>query len=116
MSWIWCYTFSMDSKLDEILKLTKENNKMLHKMRRDAMYRSLLSTVWWLILLISPVVFYYYYLEPYISEVQKMYSTIPGFEQFTLPTEWFPDLNSLMDRTSGTSGAPTTTSTTTVGR
>jgi hypothetical protein len=107
----------MDSKLDEILKLVKDNNKMLHKIRRDAMYRSVLSTIWWLIVLISPIVLYYYYLEPYISNVQKMYSDIPGFEQYSMPTEWFPDLNVLMERIGGSaSSASSTVGTSTVGQ
>ncbi len=89
---------------------------MLHKMRRDAMYRSLLGTVWWLIFLISPIVLYYYYLEPYVSEVQKMYSTIPGFEQLSVPTEWFPDLNALMDRATEAAGGATSTSSSTDAR
>jgi hypothetical protein len=104
----------MDSKLDEILKYVKDNNKMLHKMRRDAMYRSILGAIWWLIFLVAPIIFYYLYLEPYIAQMQQMYSTLPGFENMQMPTGMFPDLTGLMEQVKTlTGGAASSTATTT---
>lgn len=105
----------MDSKLDEILKLVKDNNKILHKMRRDAMYRSVLSTIWWLIFLVAPIIFYYVYLEPYVNQMMQMYATIPGFENMKMPTGGFPDLTAMMEQLKTlTGGVATSTATTTV--
>jgi hypothetical protein len=101
----------MDSKLDEILKLTKDNNKMLHKMRRDAMYRSILSTVWWLIFLVAPIIFYYFYLEPYVNQMMQMYATIPGFENLKMPTGGFPDLDQMMQQLQSMTGGGSSTTT-----
>jgi hypothetical protein len=42
----------MDDKalptLDEIYKLVKDNNRMLHSMRRDAFVKGVLGTIWWI--------------------------------------------------------------------
>ena len=60
----------------ETLKLTRENNEMLRKMRRSAMYRSILSFVWILIILILPLILYFSYLAPLVEQASAVYESI----------------------------------------
>src|SRR5690349_21281762 len=74
-------------KLDEIYRLVQENNHLLHKMRRDAVYASILRVVWWLILLIGPAILYYYYVQPYLDQLIALYQKANGVSQsITLPS------------------------------
>jgi uncharacterized membrane protein len=60
----------------ETLKISRENNKMLRAMRRDATIGRILSVVWFLIILIGPVVLYFYFLQPYIDQVLSTYESV----------------------------------------
>ncbi len=103
-------------KLDEIYKLTLDNNRMLHKMRRDAMYRSILGMIWWAIFIIGPALLYYYYLQPYVDQMLELYAKLPGFENVKIPSGGlFPDISGIMNNIpdllqlqSSTSSATTT--------
>ena len=66
-----------DVSLNEIYKLTKENNRMLKKMRRDAFVGGILKFVWWIaILVVIPYLIYVFYLQPYVLQLQSLYSTV----------------------------------------
>ena len=58
--------------LVDIFKMTKENNQILHGMRRRAMIGGLLKFVIWTALLLAPIWFYMTYLN---ASVQKMLAT-----------------------------------------
>lgn len=61
-------------KLDEVLELTRENNKMLHSMRRTQRFSSFFRLLYWIIILGS-VFGVYYYFEPTIKKYLKTMQT-----------------------------------------
>ena len=64
----------MDDKvLQEMLELTRENNRMLHKMRRNAFWGGIIRWVIYAALLLAPLWFYMTYLN---DTVQRMMKTI----------------------------------------
>lgn len=63
----------VQSTLEELMKLTRENNSMLHKMRRSARNAQMMRGFYW-ILIIGIGVAGYYTLMPYIEKVQSLYT------------------------------------------
>ena len=59
--------------LQETLQLSRENNQLLHKIRRSAFIANLMTLVYWILIFGVPIVLYYYFLQPYISEVLNTY-------------------------------------------
>jgi len=60
--------------LEEVYKLAKDNNKMLHAMRRDAFVGGILKFVFWIaILFVIPYILYMVYLQPYLAGIQSAY-------------------------------------------
>lgn len=62
----------MDEKLNEILAITKDNNKILHGMRRAQRWSSFFNFVYYA-LIIGSVAASYYYLQPMIDSALKSY-------------------------------------------
>lgn len=81
-----------DRKIDELLELTKENNKILHKMRRTQHFSSFFSLVYWAVILGS-IFGTYYYFQPTIEKYMKVFQTSMGvLQQFessvgSIPTD-----------------------------
>lgn len=65
----------MENKIDELLKLTRENNKILRGMRASQRWSSVLSTFYY-ILIIGSFVGAYYYLQPVIDSLMGSYQNI----------------------------------------
>jgi len=66
-----------EPSLGEVYKLAKENNRMLHAMRRDAFVGGILKFVWWIALfIIIPYVIYTMYLKPYLENIQAAYQQL----------------------------------------
>jgi membrane protein required for beta-lactamase induction len=63
------------SKIDELLDLTKENNRMLRSMHRRMIWSQIFSYIYWLIILGS-LGWSYYYLQPYIAQSLDAYQTL----------------------------------------
>jgi len=60
--------------LKEIYELTKDNNRMLHRMRRSSLFWGFIKFIWWaFVILILPAGLYYYYLAPQIARLQNAY-------------------------------------------
>jgi len=59
--------------LRDTAELVKENNKILHSMRRSARFSSFLRLVYW-VLIIGSAVGTYYFLEPYINAATNAYN------------------------------------------
>ena len=75
--------------LKEIYELIKENNRMLHRMRRNSIIGGILKFFWWiLILFVLPAAAYYYYVEPQIKQLQNAYQ---GAQNSALKIEGLPD-------------------------
>jgi hypothetical protein len=67
-----------NNDLKEILRLTQENNKMLHKMRRGAMLKTLFQLVVYALLLIIPAYFYLQYMQPVVEQMMQTVQQIQG--------------------------------------
>ncbi len=63
--------------IKEIHRLTVENNRQLHKMRRSAFWSRLISFVVYAALLIAPLWFYMQYLAPMVDQ---MFNTVQQFQ------------------------------------
>lgn len=62
-----------DQLSQETYRLAKENNRMLHKMRRHAFWGGIIKFVFWTAILLAPVWFYMTYLN---ATVERMLHTI----------------------------------------
>ena len=69
-----------DRKLDELLEITRENNKILGGMRRTQRWGSLFRLVYWAVILGS-VFGVYYYFQPTIQKYMKTFQTSIGIIQ-----------------------------------
>lgn len=68
-------------KIDEVLNLTRENNKILRGMRRSQRLSSLFQMVYWLIILGIAFGAYYYIqpmIEPFLQIIDKTMSDLQG--------------------------------------
>lgn len=64
-----------DKKVQELLSLTRENNTMLHKMRRSQRIANVVRIIYWIIL-IGAAIGAYYFIQPYIEGAQEIYSNV----------------------------------------
>lgn len=89
-----------EKKLEEMYALTKDNNRMLRAMRREAFIGGILKFVWWiLIIIVIPYLVYVWYLQPYLEQVLSVYQQAQG-QAGQVNTA----LNQLTDATEGLSG------------
>lgn len=65
-------------KLDEILRLSKENNRMLHSMRRNAFLGGIFKFVLWAAFIIIPLWLYMQYLAPVMTSMVETMNQIQG--------------------------------------
>ena len=63
------------TQLEQIFKLTKENNRMLHSMRRNAFLGGLFKLILWSGFIILPIWLYMQYLAPVVN------STLDAMQQ-----------------------------------
>lgn len=65
--------------LHEIYRLTKDNNQMLHAMRRNAFLGSVVKFIFYiLVLVIAPLWVYSTYLQPLLADLQRTMSQVQG--------------------------------------
>ena len=62
----------------EILRLTQENNRMLHKMRRGAMMKTVLQFAIYAVLLLAPLYIYMEYMAPTVNRMLDTVEQIQG--------------------------------------
>lgn len=67
-----------NDKFDELLRLTKENNKMLHAMRRSAWLGGIFKLLMWAAFIIVPVWLYMQYLAPVMQSMLESYQQLQG--------------------------------------
>lgn len=60
------------------LELTKENNRLLKKIRRSAIIGGVVRIIWWAIIIGVPVALYYYIVQPYLAELNQAYEGVKG--------------------------------------
>lgn len=64
--------------LQETYRLAKENNKMLHAMRRSAFWGGLIKFIVYAVLLIAPLWFYATYLAPIMNQMLRAVQEVQG--------------------------------------
>ena len=67
-------------KLDELLEVTHENNKILRSMRRAQRWSSLFRFIYWAVILGS-ILGVYYYFQPTIQKYMNTFQTSIGIIQ-----------------------------------
>ena len=68
-----------DKTLTELLRLTEDNNRMLHKMRRNAFWGGLIKFVLYAFIFVGfPLWIYATYLAPVMDQMLKTYQEIQG--------------------------------------
>ena len=68
---------SMES-IEEILRLSRENNRMLHAMRRSSLLGAIFKTLLWIAMILVPLWFYLTYIAPVMESVLQTYQQIQG--------------------------------------
>lgn len=69
--------------LEEIHRLTKENNRLLHKMRRQALWGRIVTLIFYAALLLAPIWFYLTYLNGTVQNLLAAYDKVEGTGQQT---------------------------------
>lgn len=64
--------------MEEIFKMTKDNNKMLHGMRRRAFIGGFIKILLYLALLLTPIWFYMTYLNDSVQSLMKSVEQMQG--------------------------------------
>lgn len=68
-----------DEMLTELVRLTRDNNRMLHAMRRNAFWGGIIKFVLYvLVLVVAPLWLYATYLAPMMEQVLDTYQQIQG--------------------------------------
>jgi len=67
-----------DDRLEEIFRLTRENNRMLHAMRRNAFLGGILKLAIYAAMVVIPLWLYLQYLAPVVNDMQKMLVQVQG--------------------------------------
>lgn len=93
---IFCYNVSMAKDLqnqsdrallEKTYRLAEETNEELHKMRRAQRFRFYINVLYWIIITGAAVGAFYAF-QPYVSQVQGVYSSIrSGIEGFGSASE-----------------------------
>jgi hypothetical protein len=65
----------IEDKIDEMLELTRENNKILRNMHRRFVWGQVFTFIYWLIIL-GVVGWSYVYFQPYLSKYMNAYDSI----------------------------------------
>lgn len=71
-------------KLDELLELTNENNKILRSMRRTQRWSSFFTFLYWAVILGSILGVYYHFqptIQKYVRTLQTSVGIIQNFEK-----------------------------------
>jgi len=89
-------------KLDEILRLTRENNRMLRAQRRSAWLGGIFRFVMWAAFIILPLWLYLQYLAPMMQGMLETYEQIQGTSASAQAQ--FGQLNEYLKQLQGMSG------------
>ena len=65
-------------KMEEILRLTRENNRMLHSMRRSAWLGGIIKFILYAGLILVPLWFYAQYIAPVLQTMLDTYQHMQG--------------------------------------
>jgi len=59
--------------VEKNIEVTEETNRVVHKMRRSAMWGMVMQIVWWVAIAGATGAAYYYYVQPYVAQIQRLY-------------------------------------------
>ncbi len=76
----------LENKLDTLIQLSEENNRMLKHMRRSQRWASVMRVLYWLVI-IGIALGSFYFVKPYFEQLTKIYTQ--GAANFnTIQTEF----------------------------
>lgn len=84
------------TQLEQVLRLAKDNNRMLHAMRRSAWLGGILKLVLWAAFIIVPFWLYMQYLAPVMTSAMQTMQQIQGTG--AKAQAQFGDLNAAMQK------------------
>lgn len=64
--------------MEELLRLSRENNRMLRAMRRSSFVGAIVKVIVWVVLIIVPLWFYMQYIAPMLESTLQMYEQMQG--------------------------------------
>jgi hypothetical protein len=87
------------TQIEQILKLTKENNRMLHAMRRDAWIGGVFKLLMWAGFIILPLWLYMQYLAPIVGTMTQTLNQLQQMQGAgTQVQAQFSDLNATLQK------------------
>ncbi len=87
------------TQVEQILKLTKENNRMLHSMRRNAWLGGIIKLLVWTGFIIIPLWFYMQYLAPMMGSLMQTLDQLQKMQGAgTQVQAQFSDLNATLGK------------------
>ncbi len=87
------------SQTEQLLKLVKENNRMLHAMRRNAWLSGFFKLVTWGVLIILPLWLYMQYLAPVMGTMMNTMQQLQEMQGVgTQAQAQFGDLNAALKK------------------
>lgn len=63
--------------LKKTLELARDNNKMLHSIKRQMLWSRIFRIVYWVVI-IGAAIGLYYYIDPYINDAIGAYASLKG--------------------------------------
>lgn len=67
----------LSQKIDELIVLTKENNELLHKVRRTQQIAQITRAFYWVVI-IGLGFGSFYFLQPYLGSLMNVYGGVSG--------------------------------------
>jgi quinol-cytochrome oxidoreductase complex cytochrome b subunit len=68
-------------RLDRLERMTRDNNRMLHTMRRNAFFGGLLKFIFWVVILVVIPYYLWLYVQPYVQQAQGTYQSVQTTQQ-----------------------------------
>jgi hypothetical protein len=97
----------MKHKLEELEAVTQENNEMLHKMHRAAVFRRIITIIKWILIVIFTMAGYYV-LQPFVDSFKTTYQVIQdSVMEVRDVKDSLPDMSTVFKKGSADTAVPT---------
>ena len=94
------FNSSLEKEIRNNQRLISENNRLLKKIYRNALWSFWIKILWFVVLIGLPFALYFYILEPYFSAFGSSYlefsegmQEIPGLKYITEALEQYKEMN-----------------------
>jgi len=84
------------TQLEQVLRLAKDNNRMLRAIRRDAFIGGVVKLLVWIALIVVPLWFYLNYLAPVVNSALETMQQVQQVQGNA--TAQFSELNETLER------------------